>query len=142
MLLLKESRIKAIVYDLAPSNTVKIFDMINDLPFVENLGPVYSLDSMEEKMTDLEANLVFINICYKMRSGKFSIDQVIERIKSLNPESIIILCKSHIGPLLRKLYLHQGFDYVVDKVNDFDKIPLILKEIFMLKESEQVAMVA
>jgi len=142
MLLLKESRIKAIVYDLAPSNTVKIFDMINDLPFVENLGPVYSLDSMEEKMTDLEANLVFINICYKTRSGKFSIDQVIERIKSLNPESIIILCKSHIGPLLRQLYLHQGFDYVVDKVNDFDKIPLILKQIFILKESEQVAMVA
>jgi len=142
MLLLKESRIKAIVYDLAPSNTVKIFDMINDLPFVENLGPVYSLDSMEEKMTDLEANLVFINICYKMRSGKFSIDQVIERIKSLNPKSIIILCKSHIGPLLRQLYLHQGFDYVVDKVNDFDKIPLILKQIFILKESEQVAMVA
>ena len=142
MLLLKKSRIKAIVYDLAPSNTVKIFDMINDLPFVENLGPVYSLDSMEEKMTDLEANLVFINICYKMRSGKFSIDQVIKRIKSLNPESIIILCKSHIGPLLRQLYLHQGFDYVVDKVNDFDKIPLILKQIFMLKESEQVVMVA
>jgi hypothetical protein len=142
MLLLKKSRIKAIVYDLAPSNTVKIFDMINDLPFVENLGPVYSLDSMEEKMTDLEANLVFINICYKMRSGKFSIDQVIERIKSLNPKSIIILCKSHIGPLLRQLYLHQGFDYVVDKVNDFDKIPLILKQIFILKESEQVAMVA
>lgn len=138
----KESRIKAIIYDLAPSNSVKIFEMFNNLPFVENLGAVYSMDSMVEKLTDQKANLVFVNVCYKMSSGKFAPDQVIERIKSLNPTATIILGKSHIGPLLKQLYLHQGFNYVIDKMNDFDKIPQILKEIFVKQELKEVAMVA
>lgn len=142
MLHRNESRIKAIVYDFAPSNTVKILDMINNLPFVENLGTVYSQDSIEEKIIEHNANLVFVNICYKMRSGKFSPDQVIERIKTLNPLAKIILCKSHIGPLLRQLYLHQGFDFVIDKVNDFDKIPDLLHSISAEKESQNAAMVA
>ncbi|MCH6234225.1 hypothetical protein [Cognataquiflexum rubidum] len=138
----KESRIKAIVYDLAPSNTVKIFEIFNDLPFVENLGAVYSIDSMVDKIIDQKANLVFVNVCYKMTSGKFAPVQVIERIKTLNPSATIILGKSHIGPLLKQLYLQQGFDYVIDKVNDFDKIPQILQQIFIEKELEEVAMVA
>ncbi|MCL6259930.1 hypothetical protein M3O96_12570 [Aquiflexum sp. TKW24L] len=137
-----ESRIKAIVYDFAPSNTVKILDMLNHLPFVENLGTVYSQDSMEEKIINQEANLVFVNICYKMSSVKFSPDQVIERVKTLNPHATIVLCKSNIGPLLRQLYLHQGFDFVVDKVKHFDKIPLLLKEILLQRESEVAVMVA
>lgn len=138
----KESRIKAIVYDLAPSNTVKIFEIFNDLPFVENLGAVYSIDSMVEKIIDQNANLVFVNLCYKMTSGKFAPDQVIERIKSLNPTAKIILGKSHIGPLLKQLYLQQGFDFVIDKMNDFDKIPQILNGIFVERKLEKVAMVA
>jgi hypothetical protein len=142
MLHYDESRIKAIIYDFAPSNTVKILDMINNLPFVENLGTVYSQDSIEEKIIEHKANLVFVNICYKMRSGKFSPDQVIERVKILNPQAKIILCKSHIGPLLRQLYLHQGFDFVVDKVNDFDKIPALLGSISAERESQIAAMVA
>jgi hypothetical protein len=142
MLHYDESRIKAIIYDFAPSNTVKILDMINNLPFVENLGTVYSQDSIEEKIIEHKANLVFVNICYKMRSGKFSPDQVIERVKTLNPQAKIILCKSHIGPLLRQLYLHQGFDFVVDKVNDFDKIPALLGSISAERESQIAAMVA
>ena len=52
MLHRNESRIKAIIYDFAPSNTVKILDMINNLPFVENLGTVYSQDSIEEKIIE------------------------------------------------------------------------------------------
>jgi hypothetical protein len=142
MLHTKESRIKAIVYDLAPSNTVKILGMINFLPFVENLGTVYSQDSMEEKMMEQKANVVFVNVCYKMRSGKFSPDQVIEKIKAIDSSAKIILCKSHIGPLLKQLYLHQGFDYVIDKVNEFDKIPSLLKEIFIKRETEVAIKVA
>ncbi|MCH6200909.1 hypothetical protein MMU07_15090 [Aquiflexum sp. LQ15W] len=142
MLHSNESRIKAIVYDFAPSNTVKILDMIDNLPFVENLGTVYSQDSIEEKIIEYKANLVFVNICYKMRSGKFSPDQVIERIKALNPNATIILCKSHIGPLLRQLYLNQGFDFVVDKVNDFDQIPSLLGNILKERKSHEGAMVA
>lgn len=142
MLPTKESRIKAIVYDLAPSNTVKILGMMNFLPFVENLGTVYSQDSMEEKMMEQKANVVFVNVCYKMRSGKFSPDQVIEKIKAIDPNAKIILCKSHIGPLLKQLYLHQGFDYVIDKVKEFDKIPSLLKEIFMKRETEVAIKVA
>ena len=137
-----ESCIKAIVYDFAPSNTVKILEMINNLPFVENLGTVYSQDSIEEKIIEHKANLVFVNICYKMRSGKFSPDQGIERIKALNPKTSIILCKSHIGPLLRQLDLNQGFDFVVDKVNDFDKIPALLRNILTERELQDAAMVA
>jgi hypothetical protein len=136
------SRLKAIVYDFAPSNTVKILDMLNTLTFVENLGPVYSQDSMEEKISKQDANLVFVNVCYKMSSVKFSPDQVIEKVKSLNPKAKIVLCKSNIGPLLRQLYLHQGFDFVIDKVQDFDKIPSLLNEIFLQRESEVAVMVA
>jgi len=142
MLHSNESSIKAIVYDFAPSNTVKILNMINNLPFVENLGTVYSQDSLEEKIIEHKANLVFVNIYYKMRTGKFSPDQVIERIKALNPKTSIILCKSHIGPLLRQLYLNQGFDFVVDKVNDFDKIPALLRNILTERELQDAAMVA
>jgi hypothetical protein len=142
MLYDQESRIKAIVYDFAPSNTVKILDMINFLPYVENLGTVYSQTTMEEKMVDQKANLIFVNVCYKVSSVKFSPDQFIEKVKTLNPNATIILCKSHIGPLLKQLYLHQGFDYVIDKVNEFDKIPFVLKDILSKRKTETAAMVA
>ena len=142
MLYTKESRIKAIIYDLAPSNTVKILGMINFLPFVENLGTIYSQDSLEEKMMEQKANVVFVNVCNKMKTGKFSPDQVIQKIKTIDPKAKIILCKSHIGPILKQLYLHQGFDFVIDKLNDFDKIPSLLKAIYMKKVTEVATKVA
>lgn len=121
--------IKALFFDFAPSNTVKIQEMIQDLPFLEIDGSVYCLEKLEERILENNVNLVIINVCLKLASGKFSPDLTIERIKQINPECKIMLCKSHIGPLLRKIYLHQGFDWVVDKSTEFKKLPQIIEEI-------------
>ena len=124
-----DQTIKAVFFDFAPSNTVKIQEKIQDLPFLEIEGSVYCLEKLEEKILDNEVNLVIINVCLKLSSGKFSPDLTIERIKQINPDCNIMLCKSHIGPLLRKVYLHQGFDWVVDKSTEMNKLPQILEKI-------------
>jgi hypothetical protein len=121
--------LKAVFFDFAPSNTAKIQDSIQDLPFLEFEPSVYSLEKLEEKVMDKEVNLVIINVCLKLSSGKFCPDLTIERIKQINPDCKIMLFKSHIGPLLRKVYLHQGFDWVVDKSTDMKKLPQILRDI-------------
>ena len=121
--------LKAVFFDFAPSNTAKLQEKIQDLPFLEIDGSVYCLDKLEEKILDKDVNLVIINVCLKLSSGKFSPDLTIERVKQINPDCEIMLCKSHIGPLLRKVYLHQGFDWVVDKSTELNKLPQILEKI-------------
>lgn len=138
MLTKTDYSIKALFFDFAPSNTVKIQEMIQDLPFLEIEGSVYCLEKLEERILEKEVNLVIINVCLKLASGKFSPDLTIERIKRINPECRIMLCKSHIGPLLRKVYLHQGFDWVVDKSVDMKKFPQILEQISKEIISEEV----
>jgi hypothetical protein len=129
MLTKNHNPIKAIFFDFAPSNTAKIQDAIQKLSFLEIEPSVYCLEKLEEKVLEKEVNLVIINVCLKLSSGKFSPDLTIERIKKINPDCRIMLCKSHIGPLLRKVYLHQGFDWVVDKSTDMKKLPRILENI-------------
>ncbi|WP_373495711.1 hypothetical protein [Aquiflexum sp.] len=138
MLTRTEHPIKALFFDFAPSNTVKIQDMIQDLPFLEIDGSVYCLEKLEERILEKKINLVIINVCLKLASGKYSPDLTIERIKQINPDCRIMLCKSHIGPLLRKVYLHQGFDWVVDKSVQMKKIPQILEDISKEMDVEEV----
>lgn len=129
MMTKNDRALKAVFFDFAPSNTAKIQERIQDLPFLELEGSVYCLEKLEERIMDNEVNLVIINVCLKLSSGKFSPDLTIERIKQINPDCKIMLCKSHIGPLLRKVYLHQGFDWVVDKSSEMNKLPQILEKI-------------
>lgn len=124
-----DQTIKTVFFDFAPSNTAKIQEKIQDLPFLEIEGSVYCLEKLEEKILDNEVNLVIINVCLKLSSGKFSPDLTIERVKKINSNCKIMLCKSHIGPLLRKVYLHQGFDWVVDKSSEMNKLPQIMEKI-------------
>ncbi|WP_373521026.1 hypothetical protein [Aquiflexum sp.] len=130
--------IKALFFDFAPSNTAKIQEMIQDLPFLVIDGSVYCLEKLEERILENNVNLVIINVCLKLASGKFSPDLTIERIKQINPDCRIMLCKSHIGPLLRKIYLRQGFDWVVDKSVQMKKFPQILEEISKEIISEEI----
>jgi DNA-binding NarL/FixJ family response regulator len=112
---------------IADDSTVmidRLTDLVHEVPGVNLIGSAREAPEAGRAILELRPDAVILDL--QMRNGSGL--EVLEAVKSIHPETIIIVLTNYPYPQYRRKCLAAGADFFLDKSTEFQKIPAILRE--------------
>jgi DNA-binding NarL/FixJ family response regulator len=101
----------------------RVIRLLND---VENIGPIKVANNYEEAFAILineKPELILLDINLKEKSGI----ELLTKIRQMNIECKVIMVSNHADEYYKKECKELGADYFLDKSNDFNQLPGLIK---------------
>jgi len=117
--------VKVLVIDSSEDVSVKLKKMISELPEVSRVE--WSGDTLDAvtRLPESSPDVVVIDVSMPPVTG---ID-LIEKIKRDHPAIKIVVLTDSYYPMYQRECLGVGADYFLDKSNDFERLPDLLRQI-------------
>jgi DNA-binding NarL/FixJ family response regulator len=121
-------KISILIVDESKHFVSRMISLIGDVDTVSVIHTAYSYDEASS-MLDHKPDLVFLDI--KLR-GKNGIN-LLKRIKDSRGNSEVIMLTNHVGEYYRRQCKKLGALHFLDKTNEFDLVPGMIKEFAVQK---------
>lgn len=121
------SKAKRMNIFIADDSTVvidRLSDLIREVPGVNLIGSAGEAPEAGRAILELRPDAVILDL--QMRNGSGL--EVLEAVKSIHPQTIVIVLTNYPYPQYRRKCLAAGADFFLDKSSEFQKIPAILRE--------------
>ena len=118
-----------LIIDDSPLMQERIKNLLSTLPDISIIGEVESLSYARNFIRTVTPDLIFLDI--RLKDG-VSLD-FIKVLKKLDPQPIIIVLTNYPYAQYRERSEEAGADYFLEKRNDFNKIPSIVRDIMQMK---------
>lgn len=102
----------------------RLSDLVREVPGVTLVGSAGEAPEAGRAILELRPDAVILDLQMKNGNGL----EVLEAIKSIHPETIVIVLTNYPYPQYRRKCFAAGADYFLDKSSEFQKIPEILRE--------------
>lgn len=102
----------------------RLSDLVKEVPGVTLVGSAGEAPEAGRAILELRPDVVILDLQMKNGNGI----EVLEAVKSIHPETIIIVLTNYPYPQYRRKCLAAGADYFLDKSSEFQKIPEILRQ--------------
>ena len=101
----------------------RLLGQLREIPGVEVIGHAErAADAIDKVLCSAPAAVV---LDLKLKEGNGL--QVLHAIKKSSPGTKVIILTNHSGAEIRQVCLNAGADHFLDKTNEYQNIPLILK---------------
>src|SRR5687767_13476375 len=107
----------------------RLQSMLNEVESVEYLGNATSISGALQLIQQEEPNVVVLDIHLKEDVLAANGVHLLIQLRMKYPKMKIIMLTNLSAPQYRHTCMTLGADYFFDKTNDFEKIPVVLKEI-------------
>ena len=103
----------------------RLVDLLNDEPGVEIVGEYADAQSAIDGIRNANPDVVLLDIKLGAGSGM----QVLKFVIQHAPQVKVIVLSNYAEPQYRSRYLAAGAIEVLDKSNEFDRVPTILRSL-------------
>lgn len=122
--------LKVLIADDSPVIVQRLREMISELDFVSSVG--YAKDGAETLalVEFMNPDVILLDIHMPGVNGLQVLDEVRKQMKEIK----VILITNHPDEDLKSQCLQRGADFIIDKSNEFDRIPELLN--FRIRRAE------
>lgn len=121
---LKGKRMNVFIADDSSVLIDRLSDLVREVPGVTMVGSAGEVPEAGRAILELRPDAVILDLQMKNGNGL----EVLEAVKSIHPETIIIVLTNYAYPQYRRKCLAAGADFFLDKSSEFQKIPAILRQ--------------
>jgi len=121
---MKQEKLKLLIVDDSVIVGKRLRNLL--LPF-ENISIVGHAENFKEAsiiIQTMHPDVILLDI---EMPGKSGIDLLTE-IRLMHSHAKVIMCTNYVNPYSKNLCLQLGADYFLDKSNEFEQIPSLLKQ--------------
>ncbi len=102
----------------------RLSDLVKEVPGVTLVGSAGDAPEAGRAILELRPDVVILDIQMKNGNGL----EVLEAVKSIHPDTIVIVLTNYPYAQYRHKCLTAGADFFLDKSNEFQNIPSILRQ--------------
>ncbi len=121
---MKQEKLKLLIVDDSVIVGKRLRNLLS--PF-ENISIVGHAENFKEAsiiLQSMQPDVILLDI---EMPGKSGIDLLTE-IRLMHSHAKVIMCTNYVNPYSKNLCLQLGADYFLDKSNEFEQIPSLLKQ--------------
>ena len=116
---------KVFIADDSPPVVERLTDLLRGLPGIELAGNAGEVSWGLQRVRQLQPDTLILDLAMPGGSGL----DVLRAVRRELPGLQVLVCTNHPYPQYRRECLAAGADYFLDKSTEFDKIPMILRQL-------------
>jgi DNA-binding NarL/FixJ family response regulator len=116
---------KVVIADDSSLFVERLSDLLGEVPGIELAGHAGSVPEAVRCIREKAPDAVVLDLQMPGGSGL----DVLRAIRPDHPHLYVLLCTNYPDPQYREECLSAGADYFLDKSADFEKIPVILRQV-------------
>jgi DNA-binding NarL/FixJ family response regulator len=116
---------RILVADDSPAVAYRVADLLSDVEGIEVAGRAGAVRETSRLIDELHPEILILDLQLPDGSGF----HVLEAIKRSHPNSMVIVLTNSAAPPVREKCLKAGADFFLDKSNEFESLPQIVRTI-------------
>jgi DNA-binding NarL/FixJ family response regulator len=116
---------RVLVADDSPAVIHRVADLLSDVEGIELAGRAGAVSETSRLIDELHPEILILDLQLPDGSGLL----VLESIKRSHPGSMVIILTNSVALPVREKCLKAGADFFLDKSNEFESLPQIVRAI-------------
>jgi len=108
----------------------RLVQLVSEIEHPKTIFKATGFEEAELLLEDIQPKIVLLDSCLPEQK---SID-LLKRIKKINAATKVIILSNNPDVRYEKHYLSMGADVFLDKYHDYEKIPVVINNIYCSKE--------
>lgn len=120
---MKDSQLVVLVVEDSLLIIERIFSLLEESEHIKLVVHAANYAESMKMIKEVNADVVLLDINLPDKSGI----ELLQEIKSNHPGMKVVMLTNHANQNYREICMHMGADYFLDKSNDFEKIPDVIR---------------